>query len=186
MKKWISILAVAALLVTTPLLVPEAAAEHEYDRGYNRGGADWVFAATIGLGPFRVAIGYQPTRYGAPTYYYRTQGAIHYDGYQCNDRCYRSGRTSYHHEQCPVLLHLMHLQRLHPHNIFAHHAPDYDGRWTRYDPYGWHSDYNRSRGRHYDDRHDRDRYYDSRHWRDRRQDDGRHRGWDRGRGNRRY
>ena len=187
MKKSLSILAVVALLVTPPLAVPQAAAEHEYDRGYYGGGADWVFAAAIGLGRFRVSIGYQPTRHGPPTYYYRTNHAIHYDGYGCGDRCFRRSQTYYHHEQCPVLLHLLHVNRLHPHRIFAHHAPDYDGRWTSYDPYDWHRGYARSRGRQWDDRYDdRDRYYDSRQWRDRRGDDDRHRGRGRGRGHRRH
>ena len=186
MRKWISIIAVAALLVSTPALVPDAFADHQSGGGYY-GDGGWVFAAGIQLGGFHLSIGYQPVRYGAPTYYYRTREAIHYDGYQCSDRCYRQGNTYYHHERCPVVLHLMHRSRIHPDRLFAYHAPDYDGRWSRFDPYGWDRDYRDRRGyavrQRHDGRYDRhqrydryDRYDDSRNWRDRRHDDGRHRG----------
>lgn len=198
MRKWISIIAVAALLVTTPALVPDAFADHETG-GYYGGDAGWVFSAGIRLGGFHLSIGYQPVRYGAPTYYYRTREAIHYDGYRCSDRCYRRGDVSYHSERCPVVLHLMHLNRIHPDRLFAYHAPDYDGRWRSYDPYVFDRDYRRSHGLAYGDRYEgrrgydgrRSYGYDSRDWRDRRYEgrrhdgrryeDGRHRGGPRGR-----
>lgn len=185
LRRGIALLAMAALLVSLPAAVPDAAADH--DR--HRGGSDLVFAAGIKLGGFHLSIGYQPTRYGQQTYYYRTRDRIHYDDYRCTDRCYRRGPSYYHHERCPVILHLMHVERIHPHRLFSHHAPRYDHRWTSYDPYDWHRSHLGSRyserdrdhrGHRYDrrDRHDR---YERRDRHDRR-----HRGWKRGRGHGRH
>lgn len=193
-------IAMAALLALglTLALAPAAAADHD----------DPVFAAGIRVGDFHLSIGFVPER-SSRAYYYRTRDRIHYDGYRCTDRCYRRAGYQYHHERCPVVLHLLHLERLHPHRLFQHHSPSYDGRWAGYDPYAFHRSYDAGHGsyrhhrydrrydRHdgYDRRHDRryDRHdgYDRRHgrrdsdWRSRRHHDrGRHDGWNRGRGHR--
>jgi hypothetical protein len=162
--KWLAASATALLVTMTPALVPEAAADH----------AHWDFGASFRLGNVHLTIGYQPVRYGAPTYYYRTHNHVHYDGYECSDRCYRSGRDYYHPESCPVVLHLLHLQRVHPHRLFARHASSYDGRFAGYDPYAFHRSYGRGHGSYGYRDHDGD------HWRGRRgrghDDRGRHRG----------
>ena len=189
LRRTVALLAVAALLVTLPAAVPDAAADHD---AYRSGGG-LTFAAGIRLGGFHLSIGYQPTRYGQGTYYYRTRDRIHYDHYQCNDQCYRRGGSYYHHERCPVMLHLMHVERIHPHRLFSHHAPRYDHRWTSYDPYAWERRYRGSRYSDRDRHHRWDRWdrYDRRH---RRYDDDsdsdrrhrRHRGWKGGRGHGRH
>lgn len=185
-RKLLTIAGIVAVLAAAPGLVPTASADHE----------EWVFGAGVRVGGFELNIGYVPTRHGPPTYYYATHHDIHYDDYRCTDRCYRRGRTFYHHESCPALLHLFHVQRVHPHHLYTRYAPRYDGRWQRYDPHHWHRSY---RG---DRHHDRDyrrhgqysregRYkhqgsyrrhgrYDRRDWRQRRYDDDHHR-HDRGR-----
>lgn len=186
-RRLITIAGIVALLAAAPGLVPTAAADHE----------QWVFGAGVRVGGFELNIGYVPTGYGPPTYYYATHDAIHYDGYRCTDRCYRRGRTYYHHESCPVLLHLFNLQRVHPHRLFTRYAPRYDGRWQRYDPYGWDHGYRgdhgyRDRGyRHegsyrregryrHEGRYRREGRYDRRDWRQRRHDyDRDHHGHDR-------
>lgn len=164
--KWLAAAATALVVASTPALVPDAAAGHD----------DWSFGANFRIGNVHLTIGHQPYGHGsASSYYYRTNHAVHYDGYQCTDRCYRSGRSYYHHESCPVVLHLLHLNRIHPHDVFARHAPRYDGRFASYDPYAFHRGYSSRRGG-----HGRYRDHDG-HWRDRRghgrHDRGRHRGW---------
>lgn len=160
---WIAAAAIAALVVVTPGLVPVAAASHP----------SLSFGAGLQIGGVHLSIGYTPVRHGHPTYYYRTRQAVAYDSYQCSDRCYRSGGTYYHHESCPVVLHLMHLNRVHPHRLFADHAPVYDGRWSSYDPWAFHRSYGRSHGgdRGYDRGYDRGHRRDDRHWRQRRHRD---------------
>lgn len=173
---WIIAAAIAALVVATPGLVPVAAASHPA----------LSFGAGLEIGGVHLSIGYTSVRHGHPTYYYRTRQAVAYDGYACNDRCYRSGGVYYHHETCPVVLHLMHLHRVHPHRLFADHAPRYDGRWSSYDPWSYHRSYARRHGgdaRYYDrdyrgryEGRDRSRGHgrDDRHWRQRRHHDVHH------------
>lgn len=196
-RQLLTIAAIVATLTVAPGLVPTASADHE----------EWVFGAGVRIGGFELNIGYVPTRHGPQTYYYATHDRVHYDDYRCSDRCYRRGDTYYHHERCPALLHLFHSHRVHPHGLYASYAPRYDGRFSRYDPYGWdrgycsdhhHHDYHRHHrvDRHRDYRrhgqyrrhgeYRRHGRYDDRHWRDRRHDRGRHEGWYRGRGHRRH
>jgi hypothetical protein len=185
MRRPFAAAALVALVATLPGLVPQATAEH--------GG--WRFGAGIDLGNVHLAIGFVPDRYAPPTYYYRTRDHLRYGGHRCTDRCYRRGADWYHHERCPVVLGVFQHHRLHPHVVFSRHAPGYDGRWARYDPYTGHRDDRYDR---HDDRYDRrdryDRYgrddrrggsygwSDERHDRRGRHDRGRHRGWERGRG----
>lgn len=195
-RPWIASLAAIALVLGVLAIAPVAEARHGDDR-YDYGDDDWTFAAGIRLGGFQLSIGYQPVRFGQPTYYYRTRDHVRYDDYHCTDRCYRRERTYYHHERCPVILHLMHVERVHPDFLFYDHAPHYDGRWSSYDPYAFHRDYrgreawereNRQHHRyeHHGREHRYDRRHDDRHWKERRHDRGRHEGWDRGRGQRRH
>lgn len=163
MRKLAAIVGTVALLVTVPGVVGEAAADHDEIR----------FGAGVRIADFHLSIGYNPR---VRDYYYRTRDRIGYDHYRCTDRCHRRGREWYHHEACPVVLHLLHLERIHPHTLFGRYAPRYDGRFRGYDPY--HYDRANYRGDDYDDHYD-DHYYG----RDR-HDRGRHRGWDRGRGHR--
>lgn len=158
MRKFTAIVGVVALLATVPGVVGEAAADHDEVR----------FGAGVRIGGFHLSIGYSPRDRG---YYYRTSDRIGYDHYRCTDRCSRRGREWYHHESCPVVLHLLHLERIHPHSLYTRHAPSYDGRFRGYDPYYY--DRANYRGDDYDDYYDDDR--SARHR-------GRHRGWDRGRG----
>jgi hypothetical protein len=164
MRTLIAVFAIALVAASAPGLVPQAAAAHD---------DDFEFAAGIRLGPFHASIGLAPHGH----YYYRTRDRVHYDDYRCTDRCYRRGSSTYHHERCPAMLHLLYLQRLHPHEIFAYHAPRYDGRFARFDHVRWNDSYRH--GRDYwsrdRDRYDRrGRYEDDRRW-DRRDD----RRWDR-------
>lgn len=176
--KWLAAAATTFLVALTPAFVPDAAAGHD----------DFRFGASFRIGNVHLSIGHQPYGYGhgygygsASSYYYRTNHAVHYDGYQCTDRCYRRGRSYYHYESCPVVLHLLHLNRIHPHDVFARHAPHYDGRFSSYDPYAFHRSYSGRHGRHGRYRDYDDGYRDHGHWRDRRghrrHDRGRHRGW---------
>jgi hypothetical protein len=171
-RPWIAAAAIAALVVATPGLVPVAEASHP----------QLYFGAGLRLGGIHLSIGYTPVRHGHPTYYYRTRHRLAYEGYACNEYCTRRSATYYHHERCPVVLHLMHLNRVHPHGLFADHAPVYDGRWSRYDPWDFHRSYGSrhggSRGYH-DGRSRYDGYgRDERHWRQRRHhDDHRYRGY---------
>jgi len=171
MRKLAAIAGTVAMLVTLPGVVGEAAADH----------GDLRFGAGVRIGDLHLSIGYSPR---VRDYYYRTRDRIHYDHYRCTDRCYRRGGDWYHHERCPVLLHLLHLERIHPHTLYARYAPRYDGRFRGYDP----NDHDRAnyRGRRYhdDDRYDDGRYDDDGRYRRRDRDRGRHRGWERGRGHR--
>jgi len=174
MRKFAAIVGVVAVLVATPGVVGEAAADHD----------DLRFGAGVRIGDFHLSIGHSPRVHD---YYYRTRDRVHYDHYRCTDRCYLRGRDWYHHEACPTVLHLLHVRRVHPHALFTRYAPRYDGRFRSYDPY-YHDRVNYRGGDRYYDRHDRydDDYYDDddRHDRGRRRswDRGRHRGWERGRG----
>ena len=70
-RRWVAAAALAALLFGLPGFVPVAEAGHD---------DHWVFAAGIRLGGFHLSIGFEPVRYGHPTYYYRTRDAVEFDG----------------------------------------------------------------------------------------------------------
>ncbi|HMB51876.1 MAG TPA: hypothetical protein VKU40_01080 [Thermoanaerobaculia bacterium] len=171
--RWLAVAATALLVASTPAFVPDASADVELS-----------FGASFRIGNVHLSLGHTPYRGGygssygsASDYYYRTNDNVHYNGYECTDRCYRRGRTNYHHQSCPVVLHLLHLNKIHPHDVFSRHSRHYDGRFANYDPYAFHRSYSSRRGG-----HGRYRDHDNRgHWRDRRghgrHDRGRHRGW---------
>ncbi|MEM7479740.1 MAG: hypothetical protein AAF481_01085 [Acidobacteriota bacterium] len=138
MRKALIILALGSLILVTP--------------GVAEAGHGWLFGGGFKIGGFHFSLGFRDTGY-APTYYYRTHDRVAYRGYKCSDRCYRSGRTHYHHEACPVISHHLDRHRLTLHTIFARHAPYYDGRYARgYDRYYRSDRYGYDR---YDDRYDR-------------------------------
>lgn len=169
MKQTLAITGIVALLSTLPGFVAPAAA------------SDVSFGAGIRIGGFHLSIGLDHDRH---RYVYRTRDRIRYDHYRCTDRCSHRGGYTYHDERCPVVSHLLHVQEIHPHDLFVDYAPRYDGRFRGYDPYRYdRANYVGDRyygGDRYDrqDRYDRDR--DDRYrGRGRGHDRG---GWDRGRG----
>lgn len=173
MKKTLAVLGIIALAMTLPGVVAPAQA------------SDFLFGAAIRIGGFHLSIGLDHDHH---RYVYRTRDRIHYDHYRCNDRCSMRGGYTYHDERCPVVSHLLHIQQIHPHDLYVDYAPRYDGRFRNYDPYHY-DRVNYVGDRYYgDDRYDRydrgrhDRYERPRARHPHRYDRGRGRGHDRGHG----
>ena len=184
MRRILTAVALGAMMMVAPALVPAAEADH----------GDFVFGASFLIGGAHFNIGYFPTAH-APVYYYRTRAPLHYQGHRCHDRCYHRGGYGYHHASCPLVQRHFRHYRYEPHTVFERYSPRFHGHrhydYGRYDRGRDHRhyDFDRGRNRRHDhdrwDRRSRDRRHDhDRRW-DRRDRDRRHDDRDRGRGVRR-
>lgn len=124
------------------------------------GHSDWYIGGGFRIGPihFNLVLGHPGHRRHAGHYYYRTHDHLAYDGYRCNDRCFKERRYTYHDVYCPVVLRHYEVQRWNPYRTFERYAPRY-GRYYGQGPYDEYRGRTPYRRHYYERRyHHRDRY----------------------------
>lgn len=146
MRKTLSTLALAAVLLTAPGMVPEARADH----------SRWTLGTGFSIGHFvfNIVLG-SPYRSAHAGYYFRARDAFHYDGYTCNRSCFKEQDHYYHDPQCPALLHHFKRHRQNPYDVFESYAPYDDEPVLQYRDHRERRSY---RDRSYND-HDHNRRY---------------------------
>jgi len=128
----------------------------------------WSGGAEFSVGGIFFSLGFSDyDRYGhGPGYFYRTNHALNYNGYQCGSACYLNDGYAYHDRGCPLLQrHFAYFGFNAGHHWASYGYSRYGYRSHRYGPYYG--------GYRYDRRYDR-RHHRRHNYRDRRDHRRRH------------